>query len=95
MLEPERECMIGRERLGEMSILDVDRELNQRATTLNSMGESLLPQILAEEMSELRLRRTELEDQMVAIAVRRTGADPSECRKRLIRNNWDLTEVER
>jgi hypothetical protein len=87
--------MIGRERLTEMSIGDIDRELDERATTLNAIGESLLPQILAEEMSELRVRRIELEDEAVARMARETGTDPTECRSKLMHHDWNYEKAKR
>lgn len=85
--------MIGREKLGEMSMVDIDREMNERATTLNAIGESLLPQILAEEVAELRLRRTELEEEMISRMAAETGLNPVECRSRLSRHNWNYQEA--
>lgn len=85
--------MIGREKLSEMSLTDIDREINERSTALNAMGESLLPQILAEEVSELRLRRTELEDAMVDRMSSETGRDPADCRITLTQHHWNYTEA--
>ncbi len=83
--------MIGREGLRNLaSIGDIDAEITDRQTKLNVMAASLEPQILSEEIVELRLRRTEIEDQMVTRMSQSTGVSQTECRTRLLRHNWNM-----
>lgn len=85
--------MIGRDKLGEMSLEDIDKGIMERSTTLNAIGESLLPQILAEELAELRLQRARVEDRMVERMQRETGMDSADCRILLIQHNWNYDEA--
>lgn len=84
-------AMIGRERIKELeSIEQIDDQISKRQSKLNELARSLEPQILTEEIVELRSRRTELEDGLVREVVKQTGTVRMSARLSLIKHNWDV-----
>jgi hypothetical protein len=86
--------MIGRDKIKEIdSVALVDDQINKRQSRLNELAGTVEPQIISEEIVELRTRRTELEERLVRQLMEETGMSSEDCRISLIRSNWNIEEA--
>lgn len=86
--------MIGRDKIKDIdSVALVDDQITKRQSRLNDLTGTVEPQILSEEIVELRARRTELEDRLVKTLMEETGMSSADCRILLIRSNWNIEEA--
>lgn len=86
--------MIGRDKIQELiSIQAVDQEITARQSRLNEIMSTLEPQILTEEIVELRSHRTALEEAIVDEVVKTTGCERVDAKVALIQHNWDAEEA--
>jgi translation elongation factor EF-Ts len=87
--------MIKREEIKNLaSIEKIDDQIKKRQDLLNSMSKSVYPQILSEEIVQLRIRRFQVEEDLSNQLAEKTGWDRMDCHIALIRSNWDLTKAE-